>query len=66
MKSLAEIGYNAYRESAGGKSLVSGVPLPEFHELTEKIQTAWIAAAEAVKVAVSGHLPPPGQFPHNT
>lgn len=36
-----EHAYNAYLESSGGKSLVSGVSLPAFSQLSERIRTAW-------------------------
>ena len=48
MQSLGKIAYNAYRKSSGGKSLVSGVKLPEWEELSNEIRTAWECAASAV------------------
>jgi hypothetical protein len=44
------VAYEAYRESAGGRSLVSGDPLPQFDELPAQIRAAWDAAAQAVKL----------------
>jgi len=46
---LGEIAYDAYCKDAGGKSLVSGDPLPEFKRLPKAIQHAWIEAAVAVR-----------------
>lgn len=43
--------YEAYRNHAGGKSLVSGAALPEWSELPASIQGAWEAAAEAAVAA---------------
>jgi hypothetical protein len=40
--------YEAYRESSGGKSLVSGVALPQWRALSREIRHAWEAASEAV------------------
>lgn len=48
MKSLGHIAYDAYCESAGGVSLVSGAKLPEWSGLHEKIRAAWECAAAAV------------------
>ena len=43
-----EIAYNAYCNTTGWKSLVSGAQLPEFYLLKEEIQAAWQSAAQAV------------------
>jgi hypothetical protein len=43
-----KLAYNAYRDAAGGVSLVTGEKLPEFEELAPKIQAAWKASALAV------------------
>ena len=40
--------YEAYYAASDGRSLVTGVELPPWHELSEEIQQAWIAAASAV------------------
>lgn len=44
----AAIAYEAYRAHTGGKSLVSGAPIPEWSALPLPIQDAWLAAADAV------------------
>lgn len=41
-------GYEAYSKAAGGRSLVSGDPLPGWDALPEAIQQAWVAAAAAI------------------
>ncbi len=46
---LAKIAYDAYCQSTGGVSLISGDKLPEFGSLKLEIQDAWYAAAEAVR-----------------
>lgn len=45
----ARIAYDAYRDHTGGKSLVSGQPIPGWDELPEPIQQAWEAAGSAVR-----------------
>lgn len=50
MKSFGHIAYDAYVLAAGGVSLVSGQPLPDWGSLPEAIQAAWEAAATAVRV----------------
>lgn len=45
--------YEAYSVSAGGKSLVTGDPLPAWDELPAPVRAAWIAAALAVASVVS-------------
>jgi hypothetical protein len=47
--SLARVGYEAYRNHTGGKSLATGQDIPAFDELPEKIKDAWLAAATAVE-----------------
>ena len=42
-----EAAYNGYLESCGGKSLVSGAPLPTWVDQAPEIQKAWRAAAQA-------------------
>lgn len=48
MSDLAKIAYDAYVKAAGGKSLVSGEPLPAFEDLPQEIQWAWDASSQAV------------------
>ena len=48
---LAKIGYNAYCEAVGGKSAITGDPLPEFDKTPPAVQTAWIAAAISIHEA---------------
>ncbi len=52
MNNLAAVAYEAYRANSGGKSLVSGQPIPEFEKLKPEIQEAWEAAAYAVEAQV--------------
>lgn len=47
-KSLGQIAYEAYCETTGWKSAVSGAPLPQWTEQAPKISEAWEAAARAV------------------
>lgn len=51
--SLGQIAYDAYRNHAGGVSLVSGDPLPGWDELPERIQAAWEAAADSIRALAS-------------
>ena len=48
--SPGQVAYEAYRDCAGGVSLATGDPLPEFAELSAAIRRAWEAAAEAVRL----------------
>lgn len=45
---LGQVAYEAYCESTGWKSAVSGAPLPGWDTQTEEIKQAWKAAALAV------------------
>ena len=44
---MGEIAYYAYREASDGKSLVSGVQIPEWRYLPDNIRAAWNAAGTA-------------------
>lgn len=48
---LARLAYEAYGESTGGKTF-DGRQMPDWDDLGEKIQTAWVAAAGAVFTAI--------------
>lgn len=45
---LGRIAYEAYCETNGWKSAVSGQALPHFYETPAAVQVGWIAAAAAV------------------
>ena len=45
---LGKVAYEAYSAAAGGKSLVSGVPLPEWYQVDPIIRDAWNKTADAV------------------
>ena len=47
-KTYGQIAYEAYCADSGGKSLVSGAPLPTWEETKPEIRGAWHAAANAV------------------
>jgi hypothetical protein len=47
-----QIAYQAYYGASDGKSLISGAPLPQWHEQDERIRAAWNAAGNAVENAV--------------
>ncbi len=51
----ARMGYEAYAEFTGGKTF-DGRDMPKWHELPERIQNAWRAAAKVI--AAQGVLPP--------
>ena len=38
-------------KESGGKSLVSGAPIPEWHDLSKGIRAAWNQSAHAVREA---------------
>lgn len=45
---LGEIAYNAYCESVGGVSAVTGDPLPAWEDQRDRVKLAWESAALAV------------------
>lgn len=45
---FGRIGYEAYCQSTGGVSLISGAKLPEWDDLSPEIKQAWHDAGEAV------------------
>lgn len=49
---LARVGYEGYRAWTGGRSIVTGDPLPGFDALLPKVQDAWAAAGEAMEQRV--------------
>lgn len=48
---LSRVAYEAYSDSAAGKSLVTKDPLPPYDELPDEIKAAWKAGADAVREA---------------
>lgn len=44
----AQRGYEAYSKYTGGKSVITGDPLPEWHQLLGVVANAWFAAAKAI------------------
>jgi hypothetical protein len=54
MKTLGVVAYEAYCQSSGGVSLISGAKLPEWSVLSVEIQKAWEAAAKAVAAQCGG------------
>ena len=55
MLNAGKIAYDAYFKYSGGKSLVSGAPLPKYEEQADEIKSAWDAAANAVLAAAGIH-----------
>lgn len=51
MADLAKHAYQAYGESTGFENY-AGLPMPEWDDLGERIQGAWVAATEAVRKKV--------------
>ncbi len=58
---LGKIGYDAYCKQTGGKSLISGDPLPEFKALKPAIQDAW--AAVGIALALNFDMVSRGMWP---
>ncbi len=48
-KSLGQLAYEAYAESTGGVSAVTGEKLPGWADQRQAIRDAWNTSAEAVK-----------------
>jgi hypothetical protein len=51
MKELGQVAYEAYCDSTGGKSAVTGASLPAWADQSVPILRAWRAAALAVETA---------------
>lgn len=49
---LGQIAFEAYSDFTGGKTY-NGLPIPEWHDVGDTVQGAWIAAARAVRESVS-------------
>jgi hypothetical protein len=49
---LAELAYNAYCDTTGWKSAVTGAKLPPFTSASDVVRDAWEAASVAVAVQV--------------
>lgn len=49
---LGATAYRAYFDKCGGKSLISGAPLPAWMDQSVAIREAWIEAAHAVAMKV--------------
>jgi hypothetical protein len=47
MTTLGHIAYDAYFKACGGKSLISGAPLPSWDGQADTIKAAWEAAGSA-------------------
>jgi hypothetical protein len=47
-KRLAEVAYNAYCETTGWKSAITGAYLPPFDKVPDKVRDGWVASALAV------------------
>jgi hypothetical protein len=45
---LGNVAYNGYRKASGGKSLVTGAPIPPWDDMPEAIKDAWDMAAGEV------------------
>jgi hypothetical protein len=55
----AEAAYGAYCSVAQGRSLVTGAPLPDWPTMRRTrpdVAAAWIAAANAARSMVAGHI----------
>jgi hypothetical protein len=44
-----QVAYEAYSGAAEGRSLISGLELPAWKDLSDEIQNAWCAAGIAVR-----------------
>ena len=51
-RDLARIMFDAYNEQAGGKTW-DGKDIPPFDEVGERVQSNWIAAADAARTAIN-------------
>lgn len=62
-KLSGQIAYEAYCESTGWKSAVSGQPLPQWEQVKHDIKRAWQAAGNAVKLVAEKTWPDIGPDP---
>lgn len=56
---FGEIAYETYRDAVGGRSAITGEPLPTWQQqLVQRpgVAEAWVAVAQAVRSAVAAHL----------
>lgn len=56
---LAQRGYEAYAQFTDWKSLVTGAPLPQWHELPKPIMDAWLVASDSIIQHLIVHYVPP-------
>lgn len=56
-----QVAYQAYCAASDGKSLISGAPLPQWHEQDERIRIAWNLAGSKVCDVVIGDDLSPGE-----
>ena len=47
MKTLGQVAYEAYAKYSFGIALVTGILIPPWDELSDRVKGAWQAAAEA-------------------
>jgi hypothetical protein len=45
---FGNVAYNAYRTASGGRSLVTGAPIPPWDDMPEAIKDVWDASAGEV------------------
>ena len=56
MKTLGQIAYEAYAEYSFGVALVTGILIPPWDELSDRVKGAWQMAAEAVVQGFESHI----------
>ncbi len=61
MRDLGQAAYEGYFDECGGKSLISGAPLPTWDKQDPKIQKAWYAAAMNVLEGRAANLREAGE-----
>lgn len=55
-KTMGQAAYEGYFEKCGGKSLISGAPLPKWGDQSEPIRASWEAAARAVSMSYAEEI----------
>ena len=55
---LGRTAYEAYCETTGWKSAVTGADLPRFYDTPQEVQKGWCSAAQAVRYAYKGDTLP--------
>lgn len=60
---IARVGYEAYSAATGGKSIITGDPLPDFATTKPEVQGAWVEAAKVMRNVLESVINTPEASP---